>query len=50
MTGYGSIVMGTPLGEMAIVASADGIVWTTFSEDEDVPELDALEMRLASPI
>ena len=50
MTGYGSIVMGTPLGEMAIVASADGVVWTTFSEDEDVPELDALEMRLASPI
>lgn len=50
MTGYGSIVMGTPLGEMAIVASADGVVWTTFSEDEDVPELDALELRLASPI
>lgn len=50
MTGYGSIVMGTPLGEMAIVASADGVVWTTFSEDEDVPELDALETRLASPI
>lgn len=50
MTGYVSIVMGTPLGEMAIVASADGVVWTTFSEDEDVPELDALEMRLASPI
>ena len=50
MTGYASIVMGTPLGEMAIVASADGVVWTTFSEDEDVPELDALEMRLASPI
>jgi len=50
VTGYGSIVMGTPLGEMAIVASADGVVWTTFSEDEDVPELDALELRLASPI
>ena len=50
MTGYGSIVMGTPLGEMAIVASADGVVWTLFSEDEDVPELDALELRLASPI
>ena len=47
---YASIVMGTPLGEMAIVASADGVVWTTFSEDEDVPELDALEARLASPI
>jgi len=50
VTGYGSIVMGTPLGEMAIVASADGVVWTTFSEDEDVPELDALETRLAAPI
>ena len=50
MTDYASIVTGTPLGEMAIVVSPIGVVWTTFSEDEDVPELDALEARLASPI
>jgi methylated-DNA-[protein]-cysteine S-methyltransferase len=50
MTSYASTVMGTPLGEMAIVVSDDGVVWTTFSEDDPVPELEALESRLASPI
>jgi methylated-DNA-[protein]-cysteine S-methyltransferase len=50
MTSYASTVMGTPLGEMAIVVSDDGVVWTTFSEDGPVPELEALESRLASPI
>jgi methylated-DNA-[protein]-cysteine S-methyltransferase len=50
VTGYVSTVMGTPLGEMAIVVSERGVVWTTFIEDEDVPELGALEARLGSPI
>jgi methylated-DNA-[protein]-cysteine S-methyltransferase len=50
VTSYASTVMGTPLGEMAIVASDDGVVWTTFSEDDPGPELEALESRLASPI
>ena len=50
VTGYASIVMGTPLGEMAIVVSDHGVVWTMFSEEEAVPELDALEAGLASPI
>lgn len=50
MSGYSSTVMGTPLGEMTIVVSDQGVVWTMFSDDEDVSELDALEARLASPI
>jgi methylated-DNA-[protein]-cysteine S-methyltransferase len=47
---YLSTTVGTPLGEMTFVASDDGVVWTTFSDDHDVPELDELEVRLASPI
>lgn len=50
MTDYTSTVMGTPLGEMAIVVSDHGVLWTVFTEDEDVPELDTLETRIASPI
>ena len=50
VTGYVSTVMGTPLGEMAIVVSERGVLWTMFSDDDDGPELDLLEARLESPI
>ena len=33
VTGYASTVMGTPLGEMAIVVSERGVLWTMFTED-----------------
>jgi methylated-DNA-[protein]-cysteine S-methyltransferase len=49
VTSYASASTGTPLGEMTIVVSDDGVVWTTFSDD-GVADLDELEARLASPI
>jgi methylated-DNA-[protein]-cysteine S-methyltransferase len=50
VTSYASTSLGTPLGEMTIVASDHGVVWTTFSDDDSVPELDELEARLAASI
>lgn len=50
MRSYASASAGTPLGEMTIVVSDHGVVWTTFSDDDGVADLDELEARLASPI
>jgi methylated-DNA-[protein]-cysteine S-methyltransferase len=48
--GYGSIVVPTPLGELAIVASDRGVVTTMFDDDGEFPELERLEARLGAPI
>jgi methylated-DNA-[protein]-cysteine S-methyltransferase len=50
VTGYAFTAMSTPLGELTIVVSDVGVIATTFSDDDAVPELDPLETRLASPI
>lgn len=47
---YASTSVATPIGEMTIVVSDRGVVWTMFSDDGSVPELDELEERLASSI
>ena len=50
VTGYRSIVVPTPLGDLIVVASERGVVTTMFDDDGAFPELDRLEARLASPI
>jgi methylated-DNA-[protein]-cysteine S-methyltransferase len=47
---YRSTVVPTPIGEMVIVLSERGVVWTMFSDDGIGPELDRLEARLGSAI
>ncbi len=50
MTSYRSTRVSTPIGDLLVVVSDRGVVWTTFIEDEVEPELDRLEMRLGSSI
>lgn len=50
MTSYASTTVSTPVGDLTIVVSELGVIATTFSDDDIVPELDTLEARLASPI
>ncbi len=50
MTSYGSTLIPTPLGVMAVVVSDDGVVWTMFSDEDVGPELERLEARLGTSI
>ena len=50
MTGYRATGIATPLGEMIVVVSGDGVVWTMFSDENAALELERLEVRLGSSI
>lgn len=50
MTSYRSTPIPTPLGDMTVVASERGVVWTMFSDEDAGPELERLEERLGSSI
>lgn len=50
VTGYRSTAIPTPLGDMTVVVSEGGVVWTTFSEEDVDLEQDRLEARLGSSI
>ncbi len=50
MTGYRSTSVPTPLGDLTIVLSDDGVMATMFSDEDAGPELDRLEARLGSSI
>lgn len=50
MTSYRSTQVSTPIGELLVVVSDRGVVWTTFADDDVEPELDRLMTRLGSSI
>jgi methylated-DNA-[protein]-cysteine S-methyltransferase len=50
VTEHRSTSLATPLGDMTIVVSERGVVWTMFSDDDAGPELDRLEALLGSSI
>jgi methylated-DNA-[protein]-cysteine S-methyltransferase len=50
VTDHRSTAVATPLGEMTIVVSDRGVVWTMFSDDDTPPEMERLEARLGSSI
>lgn len=50
MTGYRSTSIPTPLGEMNVVVSERGVVWTLFSDEDVGPDLERLESRLSFSI
>jgi methylated-DNA-[protein]-cysteine S-methyltransferase len=50
VTSYASTTVSTPVGDLTIVVSELGVIVTSFSDDDTVPELDTLETRLAAPI
>lgn len=50
VTGYRSTSLPTPLGDMMVVVSERGVVWTMFSDEDVGPELERLEARLGSPV
>jgi methylated-DNA-[protein]-cysteine S-methyltransferase len=50
VTGHRSTSIPTPLGDMIVVVSDRGVVWTTFSDDDVGPELERLEKRLGSSV
>jgi methylated-DNA-[protein]-cysteine S-methyltransferase len=50
VTDHRSTSIATPLGDLTIVVSERGVVWTMFSDEDVAPELDRLEARLGSSI
>ena len=50
MTSYRSTPVSTPIGDLLVVVSDRGVVWTTFIDDDVEPELDRLMTRLGSSI
>jgi methylated-DNA-[protein]-cysteine S-methyltransferase len=50
VTSYRSTQVSTPIGELLVVVSDRGVVWTTFADDDVEPELDRLMTRLGSSI
>jgi methylated-DNA-[protein]-cysteine S-methyltransferase len=50
VTGYRSTSIPTPLGEMTVVLSERGVVWTMFSDEDIVLEMERIETRLGSSI
>ena len=50
VTSYRSISFPTPLGDMIVVLSERGVVWTMFFDEDVGPELERLEGRLGSSI
>jgi methylated-DNA-[protein]-cysteine S-methyltransferase len=50
VTGHRSTSIPTPLGEMVVVVSERGVVWTMFSDEEVGLELEWLETRLGSSV
>ena len=40
MTSYRSTLVSTPIGDLLVVVSERGVIWTTFVDDEVEPELD----------
>jgi methylated-DNA-[protein]-cysteine S-methyltransferase len=50
VTAYRSTSIPTPLGNMTVVVSARGVVWTMFSDGDAGHELERLEARLGSPV
>jgi methylated-DNA-[protein]-cysteine S-methyltransferase len=50
VTGYRSTPVPTPFGDMIVVVSDRGVVWTTFTDDDIGPEQERLERRLGSSI
>ena len=43
MTSYRSTPVSTPIGDLLVVVSDHGVIWTTFFDDEVEPELDRLD-------
>ncbi len=50
MTSYRSTTVSTPIGDLLVVGSDRGVVWTTFIDDDVEPELDRLMTRLGASI
>ena len=50
MTSYRSTPVSTPIGDLLVVVSERGVIWTTFVDDDVEPELDRLMTRLGSSI
>jgi methylated-DNA-[protein]-cysteine S-methyltransferase len=50
VTGHRSTTIATPLGDMIVVVSDRGVVWTMFADDDIGPEQERLEKRLGSSI
>jgi methylated-DNA-[protein]-cysteine S-methyltransferase len=50
VTDHRSTSIATPLGDMTVVVSERGVVWTMFSDDAVGLELERLESRLGSSI
>jgi methylated-DNA-[protein]-cysteine S-methyltransferase len=50
VTSYRSTPVPTPFGDMIVVVSDRGVVWTTFTDDDIGPEQERLEKRLGSSI
>ncbi len=45
-----STSLSTPIGELTIVVSERGVMWTMFSDEDVGPELGRLESRLGAPV
>jgi methylated-DNA-[protein]-cysteine S-methyltransferase len=50
VTDHRSISIPTPLGDMTVVVSQRGVVWTMFSDEGVGPEMERLEARLGSSV
>jgi methylated-DNA-[protein]-cysteine S-methyltransferase len=50
VTSYRSTPVSTPIGDLLVVVSDRGVVWTMFIDDDVGPELDRLMTRLGSSI
>ncbi len=50
MTDHRSTSIPTPLGDLTVVVSGRGVVWTMFSDEETVLDLDQLEAHIGSSI
>jgi methylated-DNA-[protein]-cysteine S-methyltransferase len=50
VTDLRSSSLPTPIGELTIVVSERGVVWTMFSDEDIGPELARLEIRLGAPV
>ncbi len=50
VTRYRSTPVSTPIGDLLVVVSDHGVIWTTFFDEDVEPELDRLITRLGSSI